>query len=196
MEVPSDAEERQYLYKEDYYGVTLYGEIEESDEEEDEVEKARREAREKENIRVKKVQELAERAYQLRYEFIKNFNPKGSHIAIIERMLWDMACFEGAGNVIQQIDKMCGTDIGSCDTYEEISSAAEDYFDNNPVKPMLTVAYLLSGDDGYSYIISWNGGWNECPTIDRLYHYLEKLGYQISDDEKKLMDGSHELFDK
>lgn len=196
VEVPSDADERQYLYKEDYYGVTLYGEIEDSDEEEDEIEKARREAREKENIRVKKVQELAQRAYQLRYEFIKNFNPKGSHIAIIEKMLWDMACFEGAGNVIQQIDKMCGTDIGSCDTYEEISSAAEDYFDNNPVKPMLTVAYLLSGDDGYSYIRSWNGVWDECPTIDRLYYYLERLGYQISDDEKKLMDGTHELFEK
>ena len=60
---------------------------------------------------------------------------------------------------------------------------------------MLTVAYLLSGDDDYSYIRSWNGVWDECPTIDRLYHYLERLGYQISDDEKKLMDGSHELFE-
>lgn len=196
VEIPSDANERKYIYREDYYGVTLFGEIEASDDEEDEVAKARREAREKENIRVNKVQELAERAYQLRYEFIKNFNPKGSHIAIIEKMLWDMACFEGAGNVIQQIDKMCNTDIGSCDTYEEISSAAEDYFDNNPVKPMLIVAYLLSDDDRYRYIRSWNGEWDECATIDRLYYYLEKLGYQISDDEKKLMDGTHELFNK
>lgn len=197
VEVPDDTDERKYVYKEDYYGVNLYGEIEDADdEEEDEVQKARREAKERESARIERLKELAKQAYQLRFDFVKNFSPKGSHIGIIERFLWDMVCFEGAGIYQRNIDELCDTTMGNCESDEEVFAEAEKYFEENPVKPMLITAYLSSGDDCHSYIRYWSGEYVQNTAIDKLYEHLEKLGYQISDDEKKLQDGTHELFKK
>jgi ParB family chromosome partitioning protein len=196
VEVPDDADERKYVYREDYYGVTLYGEIEDADEKEDEVQKARREAKERESARIERLKELAKQAYQLRFDFVKNFSPKGSHIGIIERFLWDMVCIEGAGIYQHNIDELCDTTMDKCGSDEEVLAETEKYFEENPVKPMLITAYLLSGDDCNSYIRYWSGEYVQNTAIDKLYEHLERLGYQISDDEKKLQDGTHELFER
>ena len=199
VDIPDDAEDGEYVYYPNAYNVALYkkvkAETKKLSKEEQEEQRIRSEKYEREMERRIKVKELAKRAYELRREFIKNLNPKGNQISIIDEMLWGMACSEGDGIYKEDIDKMCGTDLEGCSTYEEMTIEAVQYFDNHPMKPTLVVAYLLSGDNEYSYIISWNGKWAESATIDRLYEYLERLGYQMSDDEKKLQDGSHELFE-
>ena len=95
-----------------------------------------------------------------------------------------------------EIDRLCDTMMDKCGSDEEVLEEAEKYFEENPVKPMLITAYLLSGDDRRSYIRYWNGEYVQNTAIDKLYVHLEKLGYQISDDEKKLQNGTHELFKK
>ncbi len=150
VEVPEDADERKYVYREDYYGVTLYGERQvDIDEEEDEVQKARREAQEKEEARKERLRDLSEQAYKLRYEFIKGFNPGPRHGKDIKRFLWGMLCFGEGGGDLSYIDRLCDTNLDAGGTYEEISDAADTYLEEHTDKAMLVAAYLLSGDDSY-----------------------------------------------
>jgi ParB family chromosome partitioning protein len=107
-----------------------------------------------------------------------------------------MVCIEGAGIYQRNIDELCDTTMDKCGSDEEVLAETEKYFEENPVKPMLITAYLLSGDDCNSYIRYWSGEYVQNTAIDKLYEHLERLGYQISDDEKKLQDGTHELFER
>lgn len=195
---PKDAETAEYAYIEYSWGVYLYKKStikkEETAADKERI-AAKEAAEEKEAERVAKLKELAESAYELRRKFIDEFNPAPRHGKEIKRFLWNMVCF-GANKVwLHEIDDLCGTELDSVDTYEEKSALVDEYFDAQPEKAMLQMAYLMSGDGETSYIYRCNGKYDEdCPNIDKLYECLERLGYQISDEEKKLMDGTHELF--
>lgn len=196
VEVPEDADERKYVYREDYYGVTLYGERQvDIDEEEDEVQKARREAQEKEEARKKRLEELSKATYELRKTFIKEFSPSTKDSLKIQRFLWDMASCVGCGCYNKEFDELCGSLFGNCKNYLEKVVEAEKTFEENHLKALLAVAYVMSDDCSYGYITAWSGEWEENEDLDLLYENLERLGYQMSDDEKKLQDGTHELFD-
>lgn len=59
--------------------------------------------------------------------------------------------------------------------------------------------YARLGDcksEGYfrSYWNSYAMKHEENEKLDRIYALLVKLGYEMSDDEKALQDGTHELF--
>ena len=59
--------------------------------------------------------------------------------------------------------------------------------------------YARLGDrksEGYfrSYWNSYTMQHEENEKLDRIYALLVKLGYEMSDDEKALQDGTHELF--
>lgn len=197
---PTDAEKEEYAYSSRSYGVVLYKKRKDrkpQEHKETAEEKKRREEREKEQDRVKAVSELAERAYNLRRKFIEEFNPAPRHGKEIKRFLWNMACFGGYEADAYDIDDLCGTKLKDIDTYEEKSGLVDEYFESQPEKVMLQLAYLMSGDCKGSYIYSWSGSYDEdCPNVDKLYECLERLGYQMSDEEKKLQDGSHKLFKK
>ena len=199
IEIPKDAEEEKYVFYPDSYGTSLYKKTEEKklSVKETAKEKKRREEREKEDARIKSLRELAERAYNLRRKFIENFNPTPRHGKEIKRFLWNMACFGGYDTDIYDIDDLCGTKLKDVDAYEEKSGLVDDYFEAQPEKAMLQIAYIISGDEKCSYICSWSGEYDEdCPNVDKLYECLERLGYQMSDEEKTPQDGTHELFKK
>lgn len=44
--------------------------------------------------------------------------------------------------------------------------------------------------------ISWDGGHKENESLDQLYGLLERLGYEMSDEEKQLQNGTHPIFGK
>lgn len=69
------------------------------------------------------------------------------------------------------------------------SLAAEGY-------PKLIYANFDDGEDK-SYAHGYKGVWPEYSknvTLDALYDWLCSLGYEMSEDEKRLQDGSHEVF--
>ena len=63
------------------------------------------------------------------------------------------------------------------------------------------MVYARVGDrksEGY-FCSHWNSytmKHRENEHLDRIYALLVKLGYEMSDDEKALQDGTHELFGK
>ena len=47
-------------------------------------------------------------------------------------------------------------------------------------------------DDGWCN--TYNGAWKPCEDLDAQYRLLTALGYEMSDFEKSLQDGSHAFF--
>jgi hypothetical protein len=72
----------------------------------------------------------------------------------------------------------------------------------NPERAMLCLAYCY-GDDGeysnYHSAESWNDYiivHKKNDKLDALYDFLIALGYEMSDEEQQLRDGTHPLFDQ
>lgn len=178
VDIPDDAGSKKYYYYPNAYNVALYKKVKEKklSKEEQEEQRIRREKYDRETERQNKVKELAKRAYELRKKFIEEFNPAAKDSDNIKRFVWDMAVFGNA--------------------YGRLRIDDESLFGDNPDKAMLKVAYCLSGDSEFEYIQTWSGSHTESEETDKLYECLERLGYQMSDEEKKLQDGTHELFVK
>lgn len=201
VEVPKDAEKEEYVYYVNSYYVYLYRKVKAKNNTDSpkasKNEKEKQEKLQRESERKEALGKLAEDAYNLRKKFITEFNPAPRHGKEIKRFLWSMLCFGGYEADVCDIDDLCGTKFKDVDTYEEKSGLVDEYFESQPEKAMLQLAYLLSGDEKHSYIYLWSASYDdECPNVDKLYECLERLGYQMSDDEKKLQDGTHELFKK
>ena len=198
VNAPKDADTEEYFYYPNSYGVALYKKDRRKRRSKEEIEKDREQQARKaaEDERRNKVRALAKSAYELRKKFIKEFNPAPRHGKEIKRLLWNMLVFGDCRVYCSSIDKFCGTDFSSMETYERLGSAADEYLENNFEKAMLEAAYLLSGDYEGKYIYGWNGEWCKSQVTDKLYECLERLGYQMSDAEKELADGTHELFKK
>lgn len=77
--------------------------------------------------------------------------------------------------------------------------AVTDAIGKTPEKALLQMIYARLGDgksEGYfrSYWNSYTMKHEENEKLDHIYALLVKLGYEMSDDEKALQDGTHELF--
>jgi hypothetical protein len=49
-------------------------------------------------------------------------------------------------------------------------------------------------EDTHAYHNHYSGTYGRNGTLDTLYDFLIELGYEMSDEEKALRDGTHELF--
>lgn len=196
IEVPETWEEDEFCYYPNSYNVVLYKKTETKklSKEESRKQKERKAELQKEEERKNAVKDLAKRAYDLRVGFVKDFVPTSKHADIIMRMLWSGAWHGGAEIDGFDLDKVLGTEIDDIENETEKINEINELFDKNPIRAEFIVAYCLYGDREYSYIRTWSGSHEEEGQINRLYYFLEELGYKISDEELKLMDGSHELF--
>lgn len=157
----------------------------------------------------KALTEATARAYELRSEFVASV----SAATVKKRMAdivalwayeeyWDETGWftkekieraTGALTVEQENDDDDNGD--ACFTLSHVMDTVR----KSPEKTFLRMVYELLGDGkGEGYFRSY---WNSYTMkhignekLDRIYALLEKLGYQMSDDEKALRDGTHELF--
>ena len=58
---------------------------------------------------------------------------------------------------------------------------------------MLLFAYCLIEDKSERYF-NWDCTHSENEDLDRVYDFLTSLGYELSDEEQAMRDGTHELF--
>ena len=67
-------------------------------------------------------------------------------------------------------------------------------FEKNPERIMFAAAYCIAGDGPRANYHVWNGNYQKNPELDKLYDVLTGLGYELSDEEQALRDGTHELY--
>lgn len=197
-EITADySEDERYFYYRGDYSVSLYkkkSKEERSAEEEKRLKSEERYAKVKE-FRIK-AKEISKRMYDLRVDFLQNYVGKSSDMeimtkAIIEDVVvennnyWNFDCFDlmtAIGIVIDEDNE--------CLNFENI-------FERFPRRVLLAYTLaVLSDKDTLSHIdiYSFEKPYNPSVKLNRIYSLLCKLGYEMSDEEKQLRDGTHSIY--
>lgn len=97
--------------------------------------------------------------------------------------------------------KLLDLDVDDNTDYPTFKVMMEQRITKTPGYALLVCAYAAVEKDGMKY---WGENWNSDKQeyevahkpngeLDRLYDFLISLGYQMSDEEKAMRDGTHEL---
>ena len=197
VEVPEDKDTVDYYYVVNSHYITLYkrSSAEETEELNNEEEERRRKELLKQEKRAK-LEEISKRAFKLREDFIKNISnstAKKNISAIVENNIY--AIVEAHGYIDYN-------DIINLLDYEIVIDEDEDgiHLENliNDLKKKPELYLLLTVyaklDNSRETYYNWEGKYRINEAINRVYDLLTKLGYQMSEEEAALQNGTHELF--
>lgn len=161
------------------------------------------------NADEKALAEATARAYELRADFVATVSTTAikNHLAdIVALWAYSDYWYETSWLTEEEISRATGieppaekNDEDNVDDARFTLQAATDAIGKAPEKALLRLIYERLGDDkslGYyrSYWNSYTMKHQENEKLDNIYALLIKLGYEMSDDEKALQDGTHEAF--
>lgn len=198
IETPEDAGTVKYFYtipENRYDGVTLFKEgIKTETPTVDEQQKRLQE-------KISALEKITKRALKLRREFIQsvsNAKAKDNLNTIIEHNIYATVstCY---GYSYEELAEFF--DLKSNAEFFDLKSNDEDEWEfgdiveslrQKPALYLLVSTYCMLEDEYQSYY-DFLGQHDRNEELDRVYDLLEVLGYEISDEEKALRDGTHEL---
>ena len=202
VERPEDADTVKYYYTASAQSVTVYREKTDTAEDAEALaEQARQKAEfERREAALKK---LAEDTYKLRLDFIKNYSKAKKNLPWVIQFagralceITDSADFE---ILAELLDIPCDLENEEFDM-EAYSIALVE----RPEYTLLATAYAATDYEGLAYYrknyrmengqYGYHLDYEANEQLDFLYHRLTDLGYEMSDEEKALRDGTHELF--
>lgn len=198
-EIPQERESVPYYYS-SAWGMSLYiyrDYTEEEKAQQDEESRQKEEnarKQEAESERWQRLEELRERCYQLRFDFIKNCTNLRKKInALCEFAAWSFTFWESINDL--EIAELSDADI--LDDGQDIdTNKFLPYLQENAFNGLLYTAYSHIGDSEEEGYHGWEGEQQSNDNLDILYDFLIALGYELSDEEKAYKDGTHELFVK
>lgn len=203
IEVPDDIKSIKYYFvvsdDEFYWRITLYkdnAETEETERIETDEERAAREEREKEEARKIALKETSKRAYQLRLEFAKGIsNTKAKKdVGIIIKYLLNALLEHGYMDIdYDDIEELTGKVLEIDPDVESNFDKVVDDIKGKPERYLFLSTYILldSPDDNY---YDWYGEYTGNKELDLTYEFLKEFGYELSDEEKQMCDGTHDLY--
>lgn len=192
--IPDDAATVEYFFVVSDYGssITLYKKSEDNSNSasnnstNEEKQKKIREQR-------ASLDEISNRAYQLRCDFIKDISNAKAKKNIGSIIVFTLrALLEDYINLdYEDLTKTLGIEINDDD---EISfDAIVEHVSSQPERCLLTTVYL-SFDSNRDKYYDWNNQYQNNEDLNRIYDFLEKLGYETSEEERSLREGTHKLF--
>jgi len=202
--VPEDADTVQYYYRRDDSHITIYTKKEETPVDE-EAERLREEKEADKDRRKGELKEITKRAYELRSEAVKTISNSHAtkHLADIVAFILEMTgkyyIRTDEGDMLNILD----INIDSEEFEDWADEEITDYIFRTvkteaKAKPgviLLRYAYSISEDsENKGYYDSWTAKHDTDSRLDMIYDFLCKLGYEMSDEERALRDGTHELF--
>lgn len=176
-----------YYYARSKDAITVYQQLDIQSDREKKQEERERRARETEQHKLK-LEEITERHYNLRRDFIMNFKAAKSRATDI----MGFAARAFLENTVSRLDEEAIADCLGNDYASELERCPE---------YGLLVCAWASVDSTYRKYWGWN--WNglertccyqDSDTLDFVYNELGRLGYQMSDEEKAMQNGTHEIF--
>ena len=189
FDIPADAETIKYFFKSFPYGVYIYREKTAEEIQTEDKDKQRRLEKEliREELRAQ-WSNILERAHRLRLDFIKNVNTDKHSNEIAEftsNFLLSGDIYYYTGNDEVMIKE---------ELFSEKSTSND--LDTNPMKNLLFSSYLRYGDSISEGCIDYGYGYLANDHLQNLYNFLISIGYEISDEEQAILDGTHELYEK
>ena len=141
-------------------------------------------------------------------EFVTHFGKAKKHIVEI--------CQYAAGRIIgdgtwgrQEIDAdllglLLDMEIDAETEYSTLAAMTASKMSTNTEYGLLACAYAAVECEDLDYLDRhwssekqlYENRWCQNAELDELYDFLISLGYEMSDEEKAIRDGTHELFDK
>ena len=196
-EKPKDTDKGEYCYVDNGNSITLCKKTAAPEK------KRASEAEKSFKERDAQIKDLAKRSYQLRSDFVRDFNGGKNHIKDI--MAFTMIRLTRYGGAdMDTLLELLEIEIPKKDDktdYMEMVNIKRDLVIKNyheqPERTMLLTAWAsLDGNENYYDSHSFNLTINHKPnpTLDAIYDSLIALGYEMSDEEQALRDGTHELF--
>lgn len=190
--IPDDADTEEYFFVVSNYGsITLYKKYARSETNtvEDERQKEIRERR-------AALEDISKRAYQLRQEFISNISntkAKKSMNVIIEYSL--RAMLDDYFNLeMDTFAEFLNIELNEDDDEEWNFDNIAEIVKAQPERHFLVATYLAL-DSEHDHYYDWRGQYEDNEELNKLYDFLIKLGYELSDEESSMRDGTHELFE-
>lgn len=139
--------------------------------------------------------EISERAYRLRYDFIKSISN-----AVAKKNIGTVIAYALRGMLdeyyLDSDDLRDFIDIKINEENEEdkwVFDNIKDQVAAQPERHLLIAVYLML-DSGREYYYGWNNQHEDNSVLNTVYDFLEKLGYEMSDEERALRNGTHELY--
>lgn len=210
VERPEDADTVEYFFIVETYYITLMTKDAPTTLTPEEDAKKREEQlnQERKNAAEKALSEATARAYELRADFVATVSAAAIKKRLVDIVaLWAYAEYwdDTSWLTEEEIAQATGAETLAEDDEDGEDDAAftlqavTDAIGKTPEKALLRMIYARLGDgksEGYfrSYWNSYTMKHEENEKLDRIYALLVKLGYEMSDDEKALQDGTHELF--
>lgn len=203
---PDDAGEVRYFFVVTETKITVYKEMKTSPEEAARI-SAENIKRQEDEHRWKYIQEVSDRHKELRREFVENFGQSNKNQTSIARFASEAMIWECSRQYYSNFNLESVAEIFRIPYDQENRCLdAEAFAKLQAEKPMwvlLVFAYWYA-DRTEGYIKhDWNADKKEWQIIhkenkrlDKIYQFLESIGYEMSDEERQLADGTHELFYK
>lgn len=196
--IPEDSREIKYFYKVESWGLTLYRE--KTEEAPSPEEEARRIAEERRKQLDKRIVEIETRMMELRDEFMENLSNAEAKKRLPSIAEWACQTALHKGFYISDSDYLNVLAISIPDDaddeqeeaiFEELKLKAKEahgkFFAN------LVFAAKSSRNLRCHH---WDNSHRENVELREMYAYLESLGYEISDEELAMLDGTHEVFNQ
>lgn len=199
-EIPQDADKLRYYYCVSRYGaVNIYKEKEKMEEMSQEKSKYEIE-REERDKRTARFTSLGTTFFDLRTKFMTDSNRSKISIedavkfAIILMTLdedWKNEDFDGF------YDIGFDPDFYGCFVKSNEHIYVEDILDDAEKDPISTIERVIYSSLECGNEIptaAWNGGYEEDSKFTMLYKFLQTIGYVLSDEEQRILDGTHEFY--
>ena len=151
-----------------------------------------------------RLEALENEAYRLRYNFVKGLAVTKANMELIKEgafmaLICEQHYYNSHINKREVYQEIGGVD-GIKELYmtDSILEAVVKAYDSDPKKVYPAIIYASFGDGASEYLHTTYKGEYPKPQKNRriqlLYRWLVSLGYEMSDDEKGLMDGTHPIF--
>lgn len=146
--------------------------------------------REDKKTRIKEVERAAR---ELRLDFVKKFNGSKRVSTMLDMLIRD--CTELPDTDWQRVADLCGFDIEDDDV--DLFVEADEYNFLLPIHPdKIMLAILADSFENHygSSLYNYQGAYERNERLEGWYQLLTELGYGISEEEKKLLNGTHDCF--
>lgn len=210
IRAPEDSDTVEYFFKvggknpwETNYLYLLKKRDESAAKEEEERERKERLEREKRDARFEKLKEVGALCSELRLDFVKKYN--GNYLNQVLQLFFELRIdLDDYYMDDEDIAELLGIDVPEENEEDDESGCAlyetEDFrklLAKNPTKVFLSIlAVYFEEIESNHKTWDWRGCYNENEELEKWYELLCKLGYQMSDAEKKLIEGNDELYIK
>ncbi len=198
IEIPEDANTREYAFVIQPWGSRLYRKKEKADlDAEAEREAKWREDSDRRKARGAAVKEISDRCQKLRRDFVMGLSATACKklMPVVAARLLISSVFYDFSIVSDDLKLLCpslNTDDDLDPEVLTINKITEAL--GNAEQAMVRLAYL-SAEPGDGYFRSWGEyDYRENEPLDMCYDFLIKLGYEMSEEEKAFQNGTHEIF--